>query len=44
MVDGQVTEHAALDLDFLGIHLPLHLVAGFKFALGHDACAGEHLL
>lgn len=43
MVDGEVAEHSALNLDFLGIHLPFYLVARLKLFVGEDACALEHL-
>ena len=34
MVDGEISEHTALDLDFLCIHLPFDLVTRLDFLLG----------
>ena len=42
MIHRQVTEHAGFNLNFLGIGLPLHFVAGFQFLLRHYAYRLEH--
>ena len=43
VVHGQVAEHTCLNLYFLGIGFPLHLVACFQLFLGHHVHAFEHL-
>ena len=43
MVDGEISEDSAFDLDLLGIHLPLHLVAGFDLLARENAGLFEHL-
>ena len=42
VIHRQVTEHAGFNLNFLGIGLPLHFVAGFQFLLRHYAYRLEH--
>ena len=43
VVHREVAQHAGLNLDFLGVGLPLHLVAGLKLLLGHHTQTLEHL-
>ena len=42
MVDGHSDQDSGLYLDFLGVHLPLDLIASLKFFLGIDAGPGKH--
>ena len=34
VIEGEIAENAGLDLNLLGINLPLHLIAGLKLYLG----------
>ena len=42
MVDSHSASHAGLNLHFLGVHLPLNLVAGLEFLFGVNAHPLEH--
>ena len=43
MVSGEVAKHTRLNLDFLGVNFPFHLVASFQLNVGEYAGAREHL-
>ena len=43
MVHAQVAHHTSLNLNLLGIGLPLHLVARLQLALAHHVGLGKHL-
>ena len=43
VVHGQVAHHTSLNLNLLGIGLPLHLVARLQLALAHHVGLGKHL-
>ena len=43
MVHGEVAKHPGLNLQFLGVGFPLHLVSCLQFFLRHDAEGFKHL-
>ena len=43
VVHAQVAHHTSLNLNLLGIGLPLHLVARLQLALAHHVGLGKHL-
>ena len=42
VVQAEITEYAAFDLDLLGVGLPLNLVSGFELMPGKDMGGLEH--
>ena len=42
MIQAEVTENAAFNLDFLGVGFPLDLVSGLKLVLAHNTHLFEH--
>ena len=43
MIKGKITKDTRFNLYFLGIHLPLYLIAGTKLGLGHHIHIAEHV-
>ena len=42
VIHSQIAEHAGFDLYLLGVHLPLHFVAGFELFASHHTGGFKH--